>query len=272
MRPQPYPDDVHSIIQIHSGGFDSTTLLYWTVKEYPNIEIRTLSIDYGQKMRKELECAQRIARLLDLEHVQIDLSALRHILGGSTLLIGNDAAPTGNQWESSMMANMVPNRNMLMLSVAAAWAFDTKADAITYGCHEENYALDSQQPFINAMQEVLLTSDWHKVKLLTPLMGMSKADQVIIGEELGIPYQHTWSCYRGNSLPCGVCGACVRRLEGFWLIGLEDPSEYADVETWKKLSQVHPDSIQTKDKCPECNGLGYNVKSLSLCGTCHETN
>ncbi len=271
MRPQPYPDDVHSIIQIHSGGFDSTTLLYWTVREYPDIEVRTLSIDYGQKMRKELECAYRIARLLDLEHAQIDLSALRHIFGGSTLLIGNDAAPTGNQWESSMMANMVPNRNMLMLSVAAAWAFNVKADAITYGCHQENYALDSQQPFIDAMQDVLLKSDWHKVKLLTPLMGMSKADQVIIGEELNIPYQHTWSCYRGNSLPCGVCGACVRRLEGFWLIGFEDPSEYADAETWKKLSQIHPDSIKKGAKCPRCDGLGYILDIMSLCESCHET-
>ena len=255
MRPQDIPVDVKTAVLIHSGGFDSTTLLYWLL--HNNVKVKTLTIDYGQKMRQEIYCARHQAMALGLEHKEADLTSLTQFFGESTLLDGQDSAATGNQWEASMMDNMVPNRNMIMLSVGAAWAFSSKADVLTYGCHEENYALDSQWPFIRAMKDAIWKSDWHKVKVLTPLMGMSKADQVMLGEELDIPYQHAWSCYRGGDVQCGECGACVRRLEGFWIAGYEDPAQYATREAWKTLSDKHPEGAQRGDKCPECKGLGY---------------
>lgn len=271
MRPKDIPNDVETAVLIHSGGFDSTTLLYWLL--HSGVEVKTLTLDYGQKMRMEIECARAQAELLGLEHQEADLTALTQFFGESTLLDGNANAATGNQWEASMMGNMVPNRNMIMLAVGAAWAFSTKSHALTYGCHEENYALDSQWPFIRAMKDAIWKADWHKVKVLTPLMGMSKADQVNVGMELGIPYELAWSCYRGGEVQCGECGACVRRLEGFWIAGYEDPAQYVTREAWKVLSAKHPDGAPRGDKCPECKGLGYvfddsGKSDNTLCAKC----
>jgi 7-cyano-7-deazaguanine synthase len=243
-------DSEINIVQIHSGGFDSTTLLHWLLSGHQKVNVTTVTVDYGQKMRKELQAAARTAEWLDLEHHVVDVSDVEKLISEASLIEGREDAPSGHHMDDSMIKNMVPNRNMFLLAVAGVLAVDQECHYISYGCHEENYAYDSQWPFIENMVQTFQNANRHRIKLITPLMGLEKAALVKIGERLNIPYELTWSCYRGEEKSCGQCGACVRRLEAFWLAENEDPLEYEDREYWKTESQHYQHRQQDQSKSP----------------------
>lgn len=215
-------------ILVHSGGMDSTVLLYHLLDA--GVEVRALSIDYGQRHKKELVLAKSVCEKLGVEHRVADLTALTPFLAGSSLTSDDVEVPDGHYAEENMKVTVVPNRNMIFLSVATAWAISTKSDTVCYAAHSGDHAIypDCREEFTAGMDHVMQLADWHLVKLDRPFVAMTKADVAKRGAELGVPFEETWSCYKGLDLHCGRCGTCVERREAFHLAGVIDPTSYAD--------------------------------------------
>jgi 7-cyano-7-deazaguanine synthase len=219
-------------VLIFSGGLDSSTLLYFTLLNGYNVH--ALSFNYGQRHVRELSCAkdvafraQQFAKPLDLEvtHSIIDLCAFRSIFTGSSQTDSRVDVPKGHYEDESMKLTVVPNRNMIMLSIAAAFAISSKTNSITYGAHAGDHAIypDCRPSFIDAMRQVLMQCDYTSVQLKVPFMNFSKADIVRMGLKWNVPFERTWTCYEGEALPCRACGACVERAEAFKMNKADDP-------------------------------------------------
>ena len=215
-------------VLIFSGGMDSTVLLYHLRAD--GHAVAALSIDYGQRHRCELSAARRLCAALGVEHREADLSGLAPLLEGSSLTDPTVAVPHGHYEEDSMKVTVVPNRNMLLLATAAAWAIARKADAVAYAAHSGDHAVypDCREAFAEAMNRAIGLADWHAVELWRPFVGYTKADIARRGAELGVPWAETWSCYEGGDVHCGRCGTCIERREAFHLAGIDDPTPYAD--------------------------------------------
>ena len=212
---------------VHSGGMDSTVLLYQLLQA--GDEVKALSINYGQRHSRELEAARALCTELGVEHRVADLSGLSDLLAGSALTSSDIEVPEGHYAEDNMKATVVPNRNMILLSVAAGWAISSKYDRIAYAAHSGDHAIypDCRNEFAEALDGAIRLADWHEVSLYRPFVDMTKADIVSLGAKLGVPFEKTWSCYKGQDLHCGRCGTCVERREAFYLAGVEDPTTYA---------------------------------------------
>jgi 7-cyano-7-deazaguanine synthase len=218
-------------ILIYSGGLDSTTLLYQLKAQ--GRDVKALSINYGQRHSKELDFAKKNCEKLGVEHKTVDLSSLKPLLGGSSQTDANVAVPEGHYAAENMKLTVVPNRNMLMLSVAAAWAIAEKADTIAYAAHSGDHAIypDCREEFVDALNKALGLADWHTVQIERPFINISKADIVKLGSDLKVPFADTWSCYKGGEKACGVCGTCYERRESFVEAGITDPTPYLDSTT-----------------------------------------
>ena len=212
---------------VHSGGMDSTVLLYQLLQA--GDEVKALSINYGQRHSRELEAASALCTELGVEHRVADLSGLSDLLAGSALTSSDIEVPEGHYAEDNMKATVVPNRNMILLSVAAGWAISSKYDRIAYAAHSGDHAIypDCRNEFAEALDGAIRLADWHEVTLYRPFVDMTKADIVSLGAKLRVPFEKTWSCYKGQDLHCGRCGTCVERREAFYLAGVEDPTTYA---------------------------------------------
>jgi len=213
-------------VVIFSGGMDSTVLVYDLIARGDIVKV--LSVDYGQRHAKEIECAKRIAARLGIEHRVADLRGISSLLAGSSLTSPEVAVPDGHYAEENMKATVVPNRNMIMLAVAAGWAISLRFDEVAFGAHGGDHAIypDCRAEFADAMDNALRLADWHPVSLSRPFVKMAKADIVARGLELRVPFECTWSCYKGEDHHCGVCGTCVERREAFYLAGVPDPTVY----------------------------------------------
>lgn len=214
-------------VLIHSGGLDSTTLLYHLRAE--GHEVLALSIDYGQRHRKEIDCARHTAGRLGVRHEAADLSGLGRLLGGSSLTTPDIPVPEGHYEEEGMKATVVPNRNMILLAVAAGWALAEGCETVSYAAHAGDHAIypDCREEFAQALDGAIRLADWKELRLHRPFVSWSKADIVRRGHELEVPFAQTWSCYQGGDLHCGRCGTCVERREAFHLAGVVDPTPYA---------------------------------------------
>jgi 7-cyano-7-deazaguanine synthase len=218
-------------ILIYSGGLDSTALLYQLKAE--GREVKTLSINYGQKHIKELTAAKYITSNLDVEHRIVDLSSLRPLLGGSSQTDDAVAVPDGHYAEEVMKKTIVSNRNMLMLAVAGAWAISSRYDTIAYAAHAGDHAIypDCREEFVRPLNEAMQNADWHKVSIERPFINTTKAGIVKVGSKLNVPFAQTWSCYKGGDKHCGTCGTCYERREAFIEAGVKDPTPYLDATT-----------------------------------------
>ena len=213
-------------VVLFSGGLDSTVLVYDLLNE--GADLKLLSIDYGQRHEKELKSSSEIAEYLELKHEILRLPMLNNLLGGSALTDPSILLPEGHYAEDSMKATVVPNRNMILLSLAAGHAISLQFDTVAYAAHAGDHTIypDCRPEFATAMDEALKLCDWNTVSLYRPFVQLSKHDLVRKGNELGVPFEKTWSCYAGNDKHCGKCGTCVERKEAFELVGLLDPTEY----------------------------------------------
>lgn len=229
---------------IISGGMDSTVLLHYLTRQSDLSKIYAVSFNYGQRHSKELECASEQAGILGIDWTLFDLS---HVVGefkaGSALLKGGVEMPEGHYAADNMKATVVPNRNMLMLSIAAGFGISLCKDGETfdlaYGAHAGDHDIypDCRKEFTDSMRKTLELCDWKKPMLVTPFVNYSKADLVKIGLDLGVDFSKTWTCYKGELLACGKCGTCVERLEAFAENSVEDPLEYEDREFWKTVTK-----------------------------------
>lgn len=214
------------VVAIYSGGMDSTVLLYHLRAR--GYDVAALSVDYGQRHRKELESARSICASLGLPHEVADMRGITHLLQGSSLTTAGLEVPEGHYAEESMKATVVPNRNMIMLSVAIGYAISLRAGYVAYGAHAGDHTIypDCRPEFAAAVNTAAMLADWHRVELLSPFVKMTKAEIARLGAELSVPFGMTWSCYKGGERHCGRCGTCVERAEAFSLAGVPDPTDY----------------------------------------------
>ncbi len=215
-------------VVVYSGGLDSTVLLAHLLAE--GREVHALTIHYGQRHAREIESARAVCAHYGVEHRVADLRALGAIFGSNSLTNTAVDVAEGHYTEESMKTTVVPNRNMILLAVAAARAIALKADTLAYAAHSGDHTIypDCRPEFADAMDHAIGLADWHKVRLERPMVNWSKSDIVRRGAELGVPFALTWSCYKGGAKHCGRCGTCVERREAFRLAGIADPTEYAD--------------------------------------------
>ena len=212
-------------ICLFSGGLDSTVLLWHLLHQ--GHEVKCLSVNYGQRHAREVLSAKRIVQLTQVEHEVADLRSVSHLLTGSALT-SDIEVPEGHYAEESMRQTVVPNRNMILLSVAIGGAVSTGSDAVAFACHAGDHTIypDCRPEFTEAMRLAASLCDWRPVEVLAPFVDKTKAEIVKIGAQLGAPLEQTWSCYQGAKLHCGRCGTCVERREAFDLAGVPDPTEY----------------------------------------------
>ena len=209
-----------------SGGMDSSTLLYSLLAD--GDEVVCLGVDYGQRHAKELQAAAAVAAAAGVRFEVADLRGVTRFMLGSSQTDASVAVPEGHYAAESMKQTVVPNRNMLMLSVAAAWAISLRFDRVAYAAHGGDHAIypDCRQEFIDALGGAIALADWHGVTLHGPFAALSKSDVAALGLRLGVPFELTWSCYKGGEKACGKCGTCVERLEAFADSGAVDPIAY----------------------------------------------
>lgn len=219
----------HAIV-IASGGLDSTVLAYWLAAHGTGLTL--LSFDYGQRHRTELEHAADIAGLLDSPHEIVDLAAIGRFMTGSALTDIDTSVPDGYYTHESMCATVVPNRNAIMLDIAVAVAVAREADAVAFGAHVGDHAIypDCRREFVEHFARAARTANEgllvDEFEILAPFLTQSKSDIVRIGAALDVPFERTWSCYRGEAMHCGTCGTCTERQEAFAQNSITDPTTY----------------------------------------------
>lgn len=213
------------IVLLHSGGIDSSVALYWLRNQ--GHQVFSLGLHYGQRHNKELQYAKRLCERLDLNRKEVDISGVKTLLSKSSQT-GSHEVPEGHYSSESMKLTIVPNRNMFMLSLAIAWAVNDSLDGVCYAAHAGDHTIypDCRPAFASAMKEAAKHCDWHSVELLSPFIEKTKHEIVEIGQNLNVPFELTWSCYKGLEYHCGKCGTCVERIEAFEKAGVQDPTEY----------------------------------------------
>lgn len=210
---------------IVSGGMDSVTLLH-EVHSHGD-EIFAITFDYGQRHKKEIEYAKQNCDKLGIPHKTISLSILNDIAPSSLTRPETDV-PEGEYDGENMKQTVVPNRNMVMLSLSASYAIGIGATRLYYGAHSGDHTIypDCRPEFVKAISNTLLLCDWHPVELVVPYLHGNKETILKRGFELGVDYSQTWTCYNGREKACGKCGSCDERIAAFRALGKIDPVEY----------------------------------------------
>lgn len=226
-------------IVLSSGGLDSTTCLSLVVEALGRENVYTISVFYGQKHRKELKQAKKIADYYKVKHIELDLSTI-FTYSDCPLLAHSDKKIDHKSYAEQIKENgegmvktYVPFRNGLMLSAVASVAMSLCEDNndsvdIYIGNHADDYAgnayADCSENFIEHINKAVNIGTYGKVAIVSPFKDKTKSDIVNMGLKLKTPYALTWSCYEGGKKPCGKCGTCIDRAEAFRKNGVEDPA------------------------------------------------
>lgn len=213
------------VVVIYSGGMDSFTVLNRAIRD--GHEVHALSFNYGQRHVKELDVAAKVTSELGISHKVVDIRAINELLV-SSLTSADSAIPEGHYQEDSMKSTVVPNRNMILLSLAIGYAVSLEANAVYYGAHSGDHAIypDCRPEFVKRMNDVSLIANYEPVAIEVPYLDNDKAQILADGLAMGLDYSQTWTCYNGRHLACGKCGACVERLEAFAANQTRDPLSY----------------------------------------------
>lgn len=215
----------NKVVVIYSGGMDSFTVLNRALQD--GKEVYALTFDYGQRHVKEIEYASNVCKSLKVDHKVIDISAINQLLAGSSLTDDIDI-PEGNYEAESMKSTVVPNRNMILLSLAVGYAVSTGASQVYYGAHSGDHAIypDCRPEFVMKMNDVCKIANYESVEIFSPYLTVTKSDILTDGLKMNLKYDQTWTCYNGREKACGKCGACEERLEAFSDNNVTDPIDY----------------------------------------------
>jgi len=215
------------VVVIYSGGMDSYTLLC-ELFQSELLEVHAVSFNYGQRHAKELVYAEHVCKELGIPHKIVNMAEMGEQLLGGSSQTSDIPVPEGHYESESMKLTVVPNRNMIMLSMAMGYAISIGAGVVYFGAHAGDHAIypDCRPAFIHAMNNVGFYCDYKPVNVAAPYINYDKGDIAIRGVELGLDYSKAWTCYNGREKPCGKCGACQERLEAMTKAGIKDPLEY----------------------------------------------
>jgi 7-cyano-7-deazaguanine synthase len=219
-----------SAVVLLSGGLDSYTAAALAARD--GCLLYALTVRYGQVHVREVESARRVARALGVvRHVEMDVNL--GSLGGSAL-VGDGEIPKDRDVArvSDIPATYVPARNTVFLALALAWAEVVGATAIVIGVNALDYSgyPDCRPEYLAAFERVAALAtragvEGAPLRILAPLLNLSKAEIIRAGAALGLDYGLTHSCYdpRPDGSPCGRCDSCLLRAKGFREAGLPDP-------------------------------------------------
>jgi 7-cyano-7-deazaguanine synthase len=213
-----------------SGGLDSTTCLAWAINK--GYQCYGVTFDYGQRHIKEIKAAKSVANFYGISVVEIKLNF--PWLKVSSLVDKNKKIPD-IKYEEIISGNIpstyVPARNLVFTSICASYADSVNADFIVLGPNAIDYSgyPDCRPNFYKVLNDALNLgtkkgNSKDKIKILTPIINLSKKDIVKLAFKLKAPVHLTWSCYKGGKKPCGVCDSCKLRAHGFKEAGFKDPS------------------------------------------------
>ncbi len=234
-------------VTLLSGGLDSTAVTAYAKDRVQRLT--ALTFYYGQTHSKEIDCARRVAELLDVEHRLVDISFLGDVAWYSALT-NPDRFPIPGDRSSEEIGfgipiTYVPLRNTIFVALAAAFL----ESEVLYAIEEENVPTDDlaasvymapnaidysgypdcRPEFFDQLKQTLqygskLWTQYHvPIEIETPIIRMSKAEIVRLALDVKAPIEHTWSCYRGGDTPCGTCDSCQLRAKGFEEAGVADP-------------------------------------------------
>ena len=207
-----------------SGGQDSTTCLYWALREFASVE--AITFDYGQRHRIELDCATRIAQKAAVAHTQLPIDTFS-ALGGDALTDDRIDVAAEPDPQTQLPNTFVPGRNLIFLTFAAAFAYKKGIGDIVTGVAEMDYSgyPDCREGTIDALKTAINLGMEADFEIHAPLMHLSKAETVLMARDVGAmdAMADTHTCYNGQRPPCGECPACLLRAKGFEEAGIEDP-------------------------------------------------
>jgi 7-cyano-7-deazaguanine synthase len=205
-----------------SGGLDSSTVLYQAAVD--GCECYAISFDYQQRHRRELQSAKAIAHSSGvIEHQVVKFDDAIDLPSDRSL----------DEMSQNIPVTYVPARNTIFLSFALAYAETIAAERVYIGVNALDYSgyPDCRPDYIQAMQEVFRLGtkqgrEGEPTKIVAPLINLKKTEIIQLGNQLGVPWELTWSCYAGGDVACGVCDSCLLRLAAFAELGLQDPLAY----------------------------------------------
>ncbi len=209
-----------------SGGQDSTTCLFWAIDRFGRDNVSTISFDYGQRHKIELECAARVAEYADVRNTRLPIDTF-NALGGDALTDENIEVESRTGADSGLPNTFVPGRNLIFLTFAAACAYQQGIGNLVTGVAQTDYSgyPDCRDETIRSLQQTLRAGMESDIVIHTPLMHLTKRETVELVRDLGeLPAMAlTHTCYNGKRPPCGTCPACELRARGFAEAGIEDP-------------------------------------------------
>jgi 7-cyano-7-deazaguanine synthase len=194
-------------------------------------QLTAVTIDYGQRHRREIASAAQVAVHYHADHLVVDVPGLAALLPGSALTDASVEVPSGHYADASMAATVVPNRNAILANLVIGVAVARKADLVALGIHAGDHPIypDCRPEWVAALAHLTEVGNagYHVPRVEAPFVHAGKHEICALAARLGAPLELTWSCYRGGELHCGTCGTCVERKEAFTLAGVEDPTVYA---------------------------------------------
>jgi len=211
-------------IVLLSGGIDSAVTLYLAKKK--GFHPTALIFDYGQRHRKEINFAKRIAKKA---HSPYKIIKLSFPWKGSSLLDKKMRIPkrSFSDIKRGIPSTYVPGRNLIFLSIATSFAETIKGQALFIGAHTQDFSgyPDCRKAFFDIFKKVIAkgTKNGKHIKVYSPLLDRNKKEIIKIGLRLKVPFEFTWSCYKGGMHPCGVCDSCLFRMRAFKKLGIRDP-------------------------------------------------
>lgn len=221
----------HRGVILLSGGLDSAVAAWIARQECEDLS--ALTFDYGQRhFNREVSCAVELSgRLVVKRHLVVNVPIKE--IGGSALTDPKGSIPVEGL-DIGIPTTWVPQRNAIFLAFAFGWAETLGYDRVYIGANSIDYSgyPDCRPEFLRAMWKALLlgsrqyVEDGQEILLVSPCISMKKSEEILLGVNLGIPFEHTWSCYLGQGKACGRCDSCLIRLRAFREAGVRDPVEY----------------------------------------------
>lgn len=215
-------------IVLLSGGLDSATTLYYAKNE--GYDCRCLVFDYGQRHGREIESAKRLARSSGFDYRVIKFKLPWK---GSALLDRKIPLPLKSALRRNgkkIPPTYVPARNTVFISFAVSYAEAIGAGAIFIGATAVDFSgyPDCRPGYYKIFNKLIARgtrsgAEKKKIRIFAPLIDKTKAEIIKLGMRLGVPYEHTWSCYAGGRRPCLECDSCIFRAKGFKEAGIKDP-------------------------------------------------
>jgi 7-cyano-7-deazaguanine synthase len=211
---------------VFSGGMDSAVVLAHA--KQMGLQCCAVHFQYGAKHNeRELSAAQAIARYYDVHLTVVHLPFINELFKSDLLQSGGDI-PDGHYQELSMRRTVVPFRNGIMLAIAAGLAESLEIQSLMLGNHAGDHVIypDCRTAFTEALSHAIQLGTYTQTHLVTPFVKWTKIDIAKRGYELGVPFELTWSCYKGREKHCGRCGTCNERIEAFQKAEIKDPTIY----------------------------------------------